>query len=126
VEEKVWLLWNSIQARNWDTVRSLLHDKFILELPQSGEQFDIEGYLTMNQEYPGDWSIQVLRVSLIDASVVSEIRVLLDDHTDWAVSFINFQEEKIFNIREYWAEAFPVPNWRMGMSLPNGHSNIGT
>jgi hypothetical protein len=56
-------LWRRIQARDWDAVRELLAEDFVLEWPQA--RIRIRGrtnFVGFNRSYPESWSIEVLRI----------------------------------------------------------------
>lgn len=111
-------LWEAMERRDWDAVERLLHPEFRCWWPQTGERFDRPGYLRVNRHYPGDWHIRVLRVDAAGDEVVSEVEVAVDGRLDRAVSFFRARDERLVDLREYWPEPSPVPEWRRGWSLP--------
>jgi hypothetical protein len=105
-------LWQAIEARDWSRVRSLLHDDFTIEWPQSGERYGPDVFVRINREYPGNWTLKVERVVDAGEWVVTEVAVAIDGRTDRAVSFFEVEDARIKSIREFWPEPFPVPEWR--------------
>ena len=110
-------LWHAMESRDWSKVADLLSPEFRAEFPQSAERFDRSGFLKLNRDYPGDWHIQIRH--LVDGGewVVTEIEVEIDGRTDRGVSFFRVHNGRIVSIREFWPEAFPVPEWRRGSAL---------
>lgn len=106
------VLWQAIEARNWPQVKGLLHENFYARFPQSGEVFDRELYVSMNEFYPGDWHVMPLSVMVNEDWVVTEVEVKIDGRVDYGISYMRVQNGLIMEIREYWAEHFDVPQWR--------------
>ncbi len=50
--------------------------------------------------------------------VVTEVEVEVDGRTDRAVSFFRLRDGQLGELREFWPDPFPVPDWRRGWSLP--------
>lgn len=111
-------LWGAMERRDWAAVEGLLHPGFRATWPQSGEAFDRAGYLRVNREYPGDWHIRVVRVVEAGEQAVTEVEVEVDGRTDRAVSFFRLRDGQLGELREFWPDPFPVPDWRRGWSLP--------
>lgn len=95
----------------------MLHASFVGVFPQSGERFDKSSYLEMSKKYPGDWHIAVRNILDAGEWVVTEVEVTLDNRTDVGVSLFRLSGEKVVELREYWPEAFPVPEWRLVWQL---------
>lgn len=110
-------LWNAMEARDWSAVSELLAPTFQATFPQSGERFDRDGFLKMNQEYPGDWHIRINTVVDGVPWIVTEIEVDIDGRIDRAVTFFHVHDEKIITLREFWPEPFPAPEWRRALAL---------
>lgn len=91
----------------------LLHDDFVCEWLQSRERIGgRDNFIAINTHYPGQWRIKIVR--LVDAGdeLVTEIVVTDGQKTDRAVSFFQFKDDKIYQIREYWPEPYAAPDWR--------------
>lgn len=105
-------LWSAIEARDWASVERLLSDDFTAEWPQSGEVFNRQTFLRVNEAYPGDWHARVVRVIDADRAVVTEVEVTIEGRVERAISIFEIRGEVIIHLREYWPESFPVPEWR--------------
>jgi SnoaL-like protein len=70
------LLWERIQARDWDGARALLADDMVCRWPHSDERFEgADNFIQMNRAYPEGWEITVVDVTAIPGGAVSRIRV---------------------------------------------------
>jgi ketosteroid isomerase-like protein len=108
--------WEAIEARDWDSARSLLGEDCVVEWPHSRERFDGgRAFIEMNRTYPEGWRIAVLRVVSEGDVVVSEIRVDDGDEVFFAASFFEFGADgKVHRLREHWVTSpyeEPAP-WR--------------
>jgi limonene-1,2-epoxide hydrolase len=110
--EVVAELWARIQARNWDGVRELLAEDFMLDWPQDLVRIrGRENFVEFNRNYPEGWSIEVLRIVAEGSTVVSEVRVPHPTVGPWfALSFFEVDGNRIGSGREYWVgEAYEEP-----------------
>lgn len=109
-------LWDRMQARDWAGLRDLLADDLVVEWPVSGERIvGRENFVTINEEYPEGWSINVLRILADGETVVSEVEVPHDTMgVHRAASFWSVREGKVVAGREYWTQlgSDPSPEWR--------------
>ncbi len=111
-EEVVRELWGAVDRRDWVAVESLCDERCTFTLPQSGEKYGREGFLRVNREYPGDWHIFVNHIIGGGDWVVSEVMTTFPGKVDQGVTLFRLDQGKIMEIREYWPEPFPVPDWR--------------
>lgn len=111
--EIVCALWAAIEARDWRVVEELCDASLVYSLPQSGEVYDRGGFLRVNREYPGDWHVSVEHVVDGGDWLVTEVTVSIDDRVDRGVSLFRVVGAKVVELREYWPEPFPVPEWRL-------------
>ena len=105
-------LWLAFDASDWHTVRSLLHPDFEAEWPQTAERFDRDGYVRVNETYPGTWTITPRRAVADGDIVVSEAFVEHSDpeRTTYVVGFYKLEGELIRRAVEYWpAPGEPAP-----------------
>ena len=109
--------WEVLEDRDWTRLTGLLDPQFIAIWPQSGEQYNREGFITVNRLYPGDWHIHIRNVLGSDIWAVTEIDVEIDGRLDRAVSFFRVHDDRIIELREYWPEQFPIPGWRRDLNL---------
>ncbi|MFI5806963.1 nuclear transport factor 2 family protein [Streptomyces sp. NPDC051561] len=115
-------LWDRIQARDWAAVADLVAEDVVVEWPISAERIvGNKNFVAVNSQYPGGWSIRVLRIVSEGDEVVSEVEVPHDEFgTFRAASFWTVRQGRIVRGREYWTSvgADPRPEWRAGLVEP--------
>jgi len=113
--EPVRLLWERMEARDWDAVADQLHPDVVVDWPNTAERMrGRDKYLAVQREYPEGWHIEVLRIVDGGDTVVSEVRVEQGGKRFFAVSFFELEEGRIARAVEYWSdgEPQPAPAWR--------------
>jgi hypothetical protein len=113
--EPVRLLWERMEARDWEGVAAQLHPDVVVDWPNTGERMrGRDNYLAVQRAYPEGWHIEVLRIVDAGDVVVSEVRVVQDDQRFFAASFFDVSDRKIVRGVEYWSdgEPSPAPEWR--------------
>jgi ketosteroid isomerase-like protein len=113
--EPVRLLWERMEARDWDGVAAQLHPDVVVDWPNTAERMRGRGnYLAVQRAYPEGWHIEVLRIVDGGDTVASEVRVEQDDQRFFAVSFFELVEGRIIRAVEYWSDGEPeaAPEWR--------------
>ena len=74
--ETVRLLWERMEARDWEGVAAQLDRDVVVDWPNTGERMrGRENYLAVQREYPEGWHIVALRIVDGGDTVVSEVRV---------------------------------------------------
>lgn len=114
--EPVRLLWERMEARDWEGVAEQLDPDVVVDWPNTGERMrGRDNYMAVQREYPGTaWHIEILRIVEAGDAVVSEVRVDQDDQRYFAASFFEVSAGKIVRAVEYWSdgEPSPAPEWR--------------
>ena len=113
--EPVRLLWERMEARDWDAVADQLHPDVVVDWPNTAERMrGRDKYLAVQREYPEGWHIELLRIVDGGDTVVSEVRVEQGGKRFFAVSFFELEEGRIARAVEYWSdgEPQPAPAWR--------------
>ncbi len=109
-------LWQAIARQDaHELARFFTVDAQIL-WPNSGERFDLPGYLRANCDYPGRWSGQVERIAEDGSYSVARVWSA-EGLASRAVTFYQWRNGKILQMTEYWGEIGPAPGWRKGLSL---------
>ena len=109
-------LWQAIARQDaHELARFFTVDARIL-WPNSGERFDLPGYLRANCDYPGRWSGQVERIAEDGSYSVARVWSA-EGLASRAVTFYQWRKGKILQMTEYWGEIGPAPDWRKGLSL---------
>jgi ketosteroid isomerase-like protein len=111
----VHLYWHLMESNDFESVRTVLAESFVLEWPQSGER--IRGganFARMNREYPakGPWRFSINRLFGSGEQVVSDVNVTDGAMQARALSFFEVSEGKITRIVEFWPEPYPAPKDR--------------
>lgn len=113
--EPVRLLWERMEARDWDGVAAQLHEDVVVDWPNTAERMrGRDDYLAVQRAYPEGWHIHVLRIVDGGDTVVSEVRVDEDGKRFYAVLFFELADGMIARGVEYWSdgEPAPAPEWR--------------
>jgi ketosteroid isomerase-like protein len=119
--EAVRVLWERMEARDWDAVAEQLHPDVVVVWPNTEERYrGRDDYLGMQHAYPEGWHIEVLRIVDAGDTVVSEVRVEQDGKRFFAVSFFELAGGQIVRAVEYWSagEPEPAPEWRQRWAEP--------
>jgi ketosteroid isomerase-like protein len=88
--QKIETYFQTLNARDWTGFAAILHPDVVYKLPQTRERVrGREAYLDFNITFPGDWIIQVSRVTADDVLV-----------------FFEFADGLIARVTDYWPESY--------------------
>lgn len=115
--------WSAAEARDWDAFGATLSEGVVYELPQTRERIlGKERYLRFNQEYPGDWHVEVERIVADaegrQAAARTGFRVTAEQEGDPAqeldaIHFFTFDEEGLISgVTDFWPESYEPPAGR--------------
>jgi ketosteroid isomerase-like protein len=108
--QKIETYFQTANARDWTGFAAILHSNVVYELPQTRERVrGREAYLDFNITFPGDWTIEVVRVIADDARVAAEIILQVDSRAMPALVFFEFTDGLIVRITDYWPESYEPP-----------------
>ena len=94
--QAVRLLWERMEARDWEGVAAQLHPDVVVDWPNTAERMrGRENYVAVQREYPEDWHVEVLRIVDGGDQVASEVRVDHDGKQFYASSFFELADGKI-------------------------------
>lgn len=117
-KEVVYDLWDDIADQNADKLKMYFSEDAIIDCPNTNESFYVDEYIRANCEYPGKISGSIERIEQIYNLVIAVIKVNTDKDSEFHVtSFIDFHNDEIIKITEYWAEDGKIPQWRMDMKI---------
>ena len=108
--------WRLMASNDFDSVRAVLADDFVLEWPQSKER--IRGgtnFARMNAEYPsstGRWSFRIDRLVASGADVVTQVGITDGVLSAVALSFFTVAGGRIVRLVEWWPEPYDAPAHR--------------
>jgi ketosteroid isomerase-like protein len=108
-------LWRAIEAGDWDTAATLMHDDFVQEWPQSHERIvGRENALAINREFPGGAPRMAVRRSRTAGDlVVLEMDLTYADGSEYqSVSILEIRGGKVARETDYFSQPFPAPQWR--------------
>jgi len=111
----VHAIWQRTQARDWHGVADLIDPGFVCEWPESRERFmGREAWITMNVNYPSNWSIAVDAIIAQEDMVASLVRVTDENGVYHASSFWTIRDGRAARLTEYYVrEGSAAPaEWR--------------
>ena len=103
-----------LEAREWDAWCVLLHPDVVYEVQQSRERVSgREAYRRFNEEFPGDWHLDVKRIVAEDDEGVVWLRARTDgdDEVD-AIAFVTVKDGLVASVVDFWPEAYEPPPGR--------------
>lgn len=120
-EDVVRAFWRRMASNDFESVRAVLADDFVLEWPQSRER--IRGganFARMNAEYPalGPWTFRIDRLVAQGTGVVTEVAISDGVQRATAISFFEVAGGRIVRLTEYWPEPYPAPADRSHLTEP--------
>jgi ketosteroid isomerase-like protein len=108
-------LWQALQAGDWDTAGSCLHDDFVQEWPQSGERIvGRDNAIAIEKSFPGGLPRMRFRRTLADGDLaVLEVELTYADGSRYlGASILELRDGKVVRETDYYAEPFQAPGWR--------------
>lgn len=103
--EVISALWAAFDRFDFAAAGPLLHDSFVCDWPQSGERIrGRDNFIALNQNYPGQWRIKIVRLLASGDEVVTECEVSDETVTNRAISFFRLKDGLIIHIREFWPD----------------------
>ena len=108
--QKVETYFQTLNARDWTGFAAVLHPDVVYELPQTRERVrGREAYLDFNITFPGDWTLEVVRLIADDLRAAAEIVLRLDGQDMPALVFFEFTDGLVARITDYWPESYDPP-----------------
>ena len=107
--------WATMQTNDFKAAGEFLHDDYVLEWPQSGEQIrGRENFVAVNTNYSayGRWEFTIHRILAEGNEVVSDVGVTDGVVTGRAITFSSIRDGKIMHQVEFWPDPFEPPEWR--------------
>jgi hypothetical protein len=107
--------WARMGKNDFRGAAGLLHDRYLLEWPQSKERVrGRENFVAINENYPaaGPWQVALRRIVAGDDGVVTEATVTDGRTTGVAITFSEILDNKIVHQVEYWPDPFEAAAWR--------------
>jgi hypothetical protein len=100
---------------DFETATEAMADDGVVEWPQSGERIvGRQACLNVYRNYPGGSpKYELMRITGGPDVFTVEARGDYSGTTVYATSIVEFRDGKIQKQTDYFAEAFPAPEWRM-------------
>jgi ketosteroid isomerase-like protein len=111
----VQAVWNALEAGDWDGAGSHMHDDYVQEWPQSGERIvGRDNAIAINRNFPGGLpKMKFRRVVAAGDLAVMEVELTYADGSRYlGVSVTEVRDGKVAKETDYFAQAFPAPEWR--------------
>jgi len=108
-------LWTALQASDWETAGSYLHDDFIQEWPQSGERIiGRDNAIAIEQNFPGGLPTMRFRRTMAGGDLaVLEVELTYADGSRYlGASILELRDGKVVRETDYYAQPFQAPEWR--------------
>jgi ketosteroid isomerase-like protein len=106
---------DSLERRDWEAWATLLDPDVVYELPQSRERIrGRERYLRFNQEFPGDWHLELKAAIADERNGVAWFwwRVGAAEPGD-AMAFFRFGDDGLITaVTDFWPEPYEPPSGR--------------
>lgn len=108
--------WQRMEARDWVGARALLADDVAVVWPATRERFiGADGFIEVNQRYPGDWHIDVRKVMADRDEVFAWVEVRLGDQLSLCAQRAVVEDRKIRSSVDLWVDegGETPPPWRV-------------
>jgi hypothetical protein len=113
--------WRLMASNDFQSVRRVLDDAFVMEWPQSNERIrGSERFARMNAEYPttGRWQYRIERLVASADAVVTQVSLTDGTQSATPISFFTVVGGKITRLVEYWPERFAAVEGRRHLTEP--------
>jgi len=104
----------SLEAREWSRLTSLLAEDVVYELPQTRERIrGRSNFVRFNMEYPGDWHLRTRRVVADGRQAALWLDVRVDaDRQDACIWVEGGESGRISRVTDFWPEPYEPPPGR--------------
>ena len=116
IELLIRALWQAVTEQDEEKLLRFFTPDAQIFWPNTGERFDLAGYLRANCDYPGRWSGKVEKIALDGSWSVAKVWSP-EGGAARAVTFYQWRNGKIERMEEYWGDVGPAPEWRKGLAL---------
>jgi SnoaL-like domain len=117
--EVVAAYWAAVEARDWETLGSLVAEDVRYEVPQTRER--VRGrlaYVRFNADgFPGDWHVEVERITGGERDAASVIQFSAAGETQPGVSFFDLGADGLITgITDFWPDPYEPPASRAALT----------
>jgi len=104
--------WQHFNNKTWCSLFSFFTEDAEIIWPNTNEEFSVARFVEINEKYPGNWSIDVEKMLILENLAISVVRIFMNCQSFHAISFFTFTNNKISLLQEYWSEDTKPPLWR--------------
>jgi ketosteroid isomerase-like protein len=103
-----------LERRDWDGFAELIAEDVVYEMPQSRERIRGKAaYLQFNQEYPGDWHLDVRRLVCEERFAAAWIDARVGEEWQDACVWLEVSDDNVISrVVDYWPEPYEPPPGR--------------
>lgn len=109
-------LWRAVAAQDGEGMARVFTEDAVILWPNTGERFTLSDFIRANCQYPGRWSGQLEQIAQDGGSSVARVWNEAGDAFR-AVSFYQWQGERVSRLEEYWGDVGPAPAWRQELGI---------
>lgn len=111
--------WDAVLRQDADAMREYFQPNAWVNWHNTNECFNVEEFIRVNCEYPGEWDGEVEQVITTDTHIITATRVHSKNGeiSCHATSFIRVVDGKIASMDEYWGDDGVAPEWRRNMLM---------
>lgn len=111
--------WEAVLHQDANEMRTYLHPDAKINWYCTNEQFNVEEFIRVNCEYPGDWDGEIEQCfhfadKIITATHVVSKTGIVSCHV---VSVFTIKDDKIVWVDEYWGDDGEAPKWRKDLHI---------
>ena len=105
-------LWLTVDQKKWADLADFFTEDAKIYWPNTKEEFSVSEFITVNQNYPGDWRVKIEHLDDYSENTISIITVSDGIQIYRAVSLFTIEQGKIIKLKEFWALEEEPPDWR--------------
>lgn len=111
--------WKVTLSQDAKKMREYFLEDAYINWHNTNEHFNVDEFIRVNCEYPGNWDGQIERIEQINDLIITAVHVFSteEDLSLHVVSFIKIKDEKIVSIDEYWGDDGAIPEWRIEKNI---------
>lgn len=116
-KERIKSFWVCMDKQKWTELADYFSPSATIHWPNTGEVFDVQSFVLVNSQYPGNWRIGIERIEKMGDLIVTVVKVSDENQSLHATSFFEMDGDSIIKLQEYWGEDGPPPEWRRKLKL---------
>lgn len=112
-EDVVRRYFETMAGREWEAFGQLVAEDVVYEMPQSTERISgRESYVRFNQEYPGDWKLEVTRLVIDGDRAAASMNFTVGEQQMVGLVFLEVTDGLISRVTDFWPEPYEAPPGR--------------